>query len=150
MTHWFMDRALRHGDVFRKLALFRVGAGEYERLPENHWSHLDMEVHEHPVLDGTTGETAARMEHHDDRDRRRYLDQHKAYARWEARRYFWLREAGRARMVEAHPPPEVQVSTLERMVAGVAVLEHGVRLEEGVSRWPRRVCLQSSQASLLQ
>lgn len=44
--NWFMGRALRHGDVFRKLALFRVGAGGYERLPEDHWSHLDMEVHE--------------------------------------------------------------------------------------------------------
>lgn len=92
--NWFMGRALRHGDVFRKLALFRVGAGEYERLPEDHWSHLDMEVHEHPVLDGTTGEIAARMEHHDDQDRRRYLDKHQAYASWEARRYCWLKEAG--------------------------------------------------------
>ena len=39
----------------RKLALFQVGAGEYERIDEARWSRLDMEVHEHPVLQGETG-----------------------------------------------------------------------------------------------
>ena len=51
--NWFLGRRLRHGDANRKLALFRVGAGEYERIDEDRWSHLDMEVHEHPVLTGT-------------------------------------------------------------------------------------------------
>ncbi len=89
-TNWFMDRPLRHGDVFRKLALFRVGAGEYERFPEDRWSHLDMEVHEHPVLGGTTGEIAARLEHHDYRGMEHYLAKHRDYADWEAERYRWL------------------------------------------------------------
>ena len=44
--------ALR-GETLRKLALFRVGAGEYEKIEEENWSYLDMEVHEHPVLKGT-------------------------------------------------------------------------------------------------
>ncbi len=48
--NWFMGRMLRYGDVMRKLALFRIGTGEYEQFPENWWSHLDMEVHEHPIL----------------------------------------------------------------------------------------------------
>lgn len=39
---WFLGERLRHGDVNRKLALFRVGAGEYERIEEDRWSHLDM------------------------------------------------------------------------------------------------------------
>ena len=38
----FLGRLLRHGDPMRKLALFRVGAGEYERIEEDHWSNLDM------------------------------------------------------------------------------------------------------------
>ena len=30
LTNWFMGHPLNYGDVFHKLALFRVGAGEYE------------------------------------------------------------------------------------------------------------------------
>lgn len=92
--NWFMRRPLRHGDTFHKLALFRVGAGEYERFPEDHWSHLDMEVHEHPVLDGTTGEIHSRLEHHDYRGLKHYIDKHNEYSTWEANRYHWLKGAG--------------------------------------------------------
>ena len=49
-NNFFMNRYLRHGDAFTKLALFRVGSGEYEQVDDEHWSKLDMEVHEHPVL----------------------------------------------------------------------------------------------------
>ena len=48
----FMGRALKFGLPQRKLALFRVGAGLYERIDDANWSDLDMEVHEHPVLLG--------------------------------------------------------------------------------------------------
>ncbi|MCW1887324.1 glycosyltransferase family 2 protein [Luteolibacter flavescens] len=92
--NWFMGHPLRHGDVFRKLALFRVGTGEYERFPEDFWSHLDMEVHEHPVLEGTTGEIVARLEHHDFRGLKHYIAKHNEYSTWEANRYRWLQGAG--------------------------------------------------------
>ena len=92
-TNWFMGRPLRHGDVFRKLALFRIGAGEYERFPEAWWSHLDMEVHEHPVLTGTIGEISAPLEHHDYRGLKHYLAKHNEYSTWEANRFQWLRTA---------------------------------------------------------
>lgn len=92
-TNWFMGRPLHHGDVFRKLALFRTGAGEYERFPEAAWTNLDMEVHEHPVLNGTTGELQARLEHHDFRNLKSYLARHNEYSSWEASRYLWLRQA---------------------------------------------------------
>jgi glycosyltransferase involved in cell wall biosynthesis len=91
--NWFTGRRLRYGDVFRKLALFKVDAGEYERFPEDYWSHLDMEVHEHPVLVGTQGEILARLEHHDDRGLAHHRAKHEAYAQWEARRYAWLQQA---------------------------------------------------------
>lgn len=93
-TNWFMGGPLRHGDVFRKLALFRVGAGEYERFPENAWSHLDMEVHEHPVLEGTVCELQTRLEHHDYRGLKNYLARHNEYSSWEANRFLWLQSAG--------------------------------------------------------
>lgn len=93
-TNWFMGTPLRHGDVFHKLALFRVGAGEYERYPEDSWSHLDMEVHEHPVLSGTAGELQTRLEHYDYRGLKNYLARHNEYSSWEANRYLWLMKAG--------------------------------------------------------
>ena len=92
-TNWFMGSALHHGDVMRKLALFRADAGEYEQFPENSWSNLDMEVHEHPVLKGTVGILQTRLEHHDFRDLKSYLSRHNEYSSWEARRFLWLHDA---------------------------------------------------------
>ena len=90
----FMGALLRHGDTFRKLALFRIDAGEYEKIPENFWSGLDMEVHEHPVLQGKIGEIRASLEHHDGKGLRSYIRRHKEYSAWEANRYLWLQNAG--------------------------------------------------------
>jgi len=87
---WFLGKRLRHGDEFNKLALFRVGAGEYERIEEDHWSQLDMEIHEHPVLDGPLGEIRAPIEHNEYRGLHHYLAKHNEYASWEANRYWQL------------------------------------------------------------
>ena len=92
--NWFGRRFLRHGDAFRKLALFRPDAGEYERFPEEMWSGLDMEVHEHPVLRGRVGEIRARLRHYPFRDAESYRAKHGEYAQWEARRRQWLDRAG--------------------------------------------------------
>jgi glycosyltransferase involved in cell wall biosynthesis len=93
-TNWFMGQPLRHGDVFRKLALFRKDAGQYERFPEQWWSHLDMEVHEHPVLNGTTGVIESHLEHRDYRGLAQYISRHNEYSTWEANRWHWLSSAG--------------------------------------------------------
>lgn len=93
LTNWFMGSPLHHGDVFHKLALFRIGAGEYECFPEDSWSHLDMEVHEHPVIDGSVGEIHARLEHQDYRGMKHYLAKHNEYSSWEAKRFYWLKTA---------------------------------------------------------
>ncbi len=82
----FMGRLLRHGDRFSKLALIRRGAGEYERIDEERWSRLDMEVHEHPVLDGSEGRIRSPIDHHDLKRLHAYLDRHNEYSSWEARR----------------------------------------------------------------
>ena len=93
--NWFLGRRLRHGDANRKLALFRVGAGEYERIDEDRWSHLDMEVHEHPVLTGTIGEINARLDHRDYRRFEHWLRKHNDYSTWEAHRIALLRATGK-------------------------------------------------------
>ena len=59
----FRDRDLSHGLPPRKLALFRVEKALDERIEEDGWSGLDMEIHEHPVVDGTVGEIAVPVEH---------------------------------------------------------------------------------------
>lgn len=92
-TNWFMNRPIRHGDTFRKLALFRTDAGQYECFPEEWWSHLDMEVHEHPILDGTTGEIHQPLDHHDYRGLEHYFAKHNQYSTWEVNRYLWLKAA---------------------------------------------------------
>ena len=86
----FMGKKLWGGDPFRKLALFRVGAGEYEKIEEDNWSHLDMEVHEHPVLEGTVGEIKTPIEHNDFRGLKHYIAKHNEYSSWEAARYLRL------------------------------------------------------------
>jgi glycosyltransferase involved in cell wall biosynthesis len=90
----FMGKSLRWGDRMRKLALFRPEAGEYERIEEDCWSTLDMEVHEHPLLDGSLGEIKATIEHRDYRGLHHYLSKHNDYGNWEAERYLKLRSNG--------------------------------------------------------
>jgi hypothetical protein len=92
--NWFMGRRLRHGTPNRKLALFRVGAGEYERIEEDRWSDLDMEIHEHPVLQGSVGEIRARIDHRDDRGLEHWKRRHEAYAAWESKRAIKLIRSG--------------------------------------------------------
>ena len=91
---WFLGKQLRAGDEFNKLALFRVGAGEYERIEESSWSTLDMEIHEHPVLSGPVGEIRAPIEHNEYRGLHHYIAKHNEYSSWEASRYLQLCRSG--------------------------------------------------------
>ena len=99
-TNHFAGRPLRYGVPQRKLALFRVGAGLYERIEEESWSHLDMEIHEHPVIDGSIGEIDARIDHRDFRGLEKFLARHVDYARWEVHRHASVMAAG----LDALPP----------------------------------------------
>ncbi len=94
--NWFLGRRLRHGERNRKLALIRVGTGEYERIDEDRWSDLDMEVHEHPVVAGSVGEIVSRLEHRDLRGFSQWQRKHDAYSTWEAHRAERLRAGGPA------------------------------------------------------
>lgn len=86
-TNHFLGRPLRHGLVQRKLALFRVGRALYEKIEEDGWSRLDMEIHEHPIVEGRVGEITVPIDHRDDKGIARFLEKHVDYAKWEARRY---------------------------------------------------------------
>jgi glycosyltransferase involved in cell wall biosynthesis len=85
-TIHFLGSRLKGGYPLRKLALFRIGSGEYEEIAEERWSNLDMEIHEHPVLSGEIGMIKAPIDHRDDRGIDHYLAKHKDYASWEASR----------------------------------------------------------------
>lgn len=90
--NWFMGRPLRFGDRMWKTALLRIGYGEYEKVLEDNWSALDMEIHEHLVVDGSVGVLTERLEHHDMRDLHAYYVRHNEYSTWEANRYLALTE----------------------------------------------------------
>jgi hypothetical protein len=96
-TIYFEGRPLTGGYPLKKLALFRVGSGEYERIDEAAWSHLDMEIHEHPVIDGPVGEIRPRIDHRDLRGMESWKRKHAEYAKWEAKRYRALRADPAAR-----------------------------------------------------
>jgi glycosyltransferase involved in cell wall biosynthesis len=86
-TVYFLGKQLKGGYPLRKLALFHVGAGEYERVDEQQWSQLDMEVHEHPILQGKVGILHNKIDHQDFRGISHYVLKHNEYAAWEAARF---------------------------------------------------------------
>lgn len=86
-TIYFLGKKLKGGYPLNKLALFRVGAGEYERIDEKEWSKLDMEIHEHPILDGEIGKIRSKIDHLDFRGVSHYVNKHVEYANWEASRF---------------------------------------------------------------
>ena len=88
-------RRLGFGLSQRKLALFRIGRGLFERIEEDRWSSLDMEVHEHPIVEGKLGEIKVRIDHDDEQGLRNFIRKHTDYAQWEAQRYLLMRSAKR-------------------------------------------------------
>lgn len=83
---YFMGKRLKAGYPLNKLALFKFGAGYYEKIEEDHWSNLDMEIHEHPILNGKVGHIKSKIEHSDYKGIFHYINKHNEYARWEAKR----------------------------------------------------------------
>jgi glycosyltransferase involved in cell wall biosynthesis len=86
-TIYFLGKKLKGGYPLHKLALFKVGNGEYEQIDEDHWSNLDMEVHEHPILNGKTGVLKNKIDHQDFGGISHYIAKHNEYASWEAARF---------------------------------------------------------------
>jgi glycosyltransferase involved in cell wall biosynthesis len=135
--NWFLGRRLRHGDANRKLALFRVGAGEYERIEEDRWSHLDMEIHEHPVLSGSVGEIHARIDHRDDRGLEHWRRKHDEYSSWEAHRVMLLRNGQGPSAAELSPRQRRKYASLGKWWLPSAYFVHMYVLKRGfLDGWP--------------
>lgn len=89
-NNFFMGKELKHGDKMKKLALFKKGYGEYEKIEEDSWSNLDMEIHEHPIIEGSAGTIVSPIIHNDYKGLEHYIAKHNAYSSWEAKRYLSL------------------------------------------------------------
>ncbi len=89
----FLGTRLRFGIPQRKLALVRAGAGAYEAIQDPGWTDLDMEVHEHLVIEGAVGDIRAPLVHLDCKTIDAYVRRHTAYATWEAYRHAALSAA---------------------------------------------------------
>jgi len=86
-TNHFMGERLKFGDKMRKLALFKKSAGQYEKIEEDYWSNFDMEIHEHPIIEGEAGEIKKPIIHDDYRTLSHYIHKHNEYSDWEAYRF---------------------------------------------------------------
>ncbi len=91
--NYFMGKKLRYGYGFNKSALFKKSKGAYEKIDEDLWSHLDMEVHEHPIIEGKVGVIKAKVVHKDFKNLDHYIAKHNAYSTWEAQRYLQLKQS---------------------------------------------------------
>lgn len=92
-TNYFLGKRLKYGVPQRKLSLFRVGSGFYEKIEEESWSRLDMEIHEHPIIEGSLGEISSPVDHNDDRGIEKFVYRHLDYAKWEVARLKKLADA---------------------------------------------------------
>ena len=86
-TVYFLGKELKGGYPLKKLALFQVNKGEYEQIDEEHWSTLDMEVHEHPIINGEIGLIKSKIDHQDFNGTSKFVIKHNEYASWEAARF---------------------------------------------------------------
>lgn len=90
--NYFMGKKLRYGYGFKKSALFKKSKGAYEKIDEDLWSHLDMEVHEHPIIEGKVGVIKAKVVHKDFKNLEHYISKHNSYSTWEAQRYLQIKD----------------------------------------------------------
>ncbi len=86
---FFLGRELKYGGTgLYKLFLFRKGKARFEqRLKDQDQSMLDMEVHEHVVVDGKVGKLKNPVRHENLESLDRYIEKHNHYSNWEAMVY---------------------------------------------------------------
>lgn len=90
---FFLGTWIRHGGRYPdwNLRLFKHQKGRYENLKTEEIRNTgDNEVHEHVILDGSSGYLKNDMLHIDFRDIYHWLERHNRYSNWEARVYLNL------------------------------------------------------------
>jgi glycosyltransferase involved in cell wall biosynthesis len=82
----FMGQWLRHAYYPNwNLRLFRHRLGRYEKLTEVDTASGDNEVHEHVVVEGSTGRLRCEMDHYAFPSVEVFVEKHNRYSNWEAR-----------------------------------------------------------------
>lgn len=85
---WFLDGWLNHCGYYPSwnLRFFRHRLGRYEKVAATgDTGSGDNEVHEHVLLDGTSGYLRGEMEHYAFPDIATWVEKHNRYSNWEAR-----------------------------------------------------------------
>jgi glycosyltransferase involved in cell wall biosynthesis len=82
----FMGKWLKHAYYPNwNLRLFRHAVGRYEKLTEADTKSGDNEVHEHVVVQGSTGRLRCEMDHYAFPSVHVFVEKHNRYSNWEAR-----------------------------------------------------------------
>lgn len=83
--YFFMGRPLRHAYFPNwNLRLFKHRRGRYEKITGDDTASGDHEIHEHIVVEGTTGKLRSIMDHHAFPTIESFVEKHNRYSNWEA------------------------------------------------------------------
>ncbi len=82
----FLGRWLRHAYYPNwNLRLFKHSLGRYEKLTDAATNSGDNEVHEHVIVNGSTGRLRCEMDHYAFPSVEIFIEKHNRYSNWEAR-----------------------------------------------------------------
>ena len=83
--YFFMGKALKHAYFPNwNLRLFKHKRGRYEKITDLTTDSGDHEIHEHVVVQGTTGKLKSIMDHHAFPTIESFVEKHNRYSNWEA------------------------------------------------------------------
>ena len=83
--YFFLGKPLRHAYFPNwNLRLFKHRLGRYEKLTDEFTGSGDHEIHEHVVVNGTTGKLRSIMDHHAFPTIESFVEKHNRYSNWEA------------------------------------------------------------------
>ena len=83
--YFFMGKPLKHAYFPNwNLRLFKHRLGRYEKITGGDTDSGDHEIHEHVVVEGTTGKLKAIMDHHAFPTIESFVEKHNRYSNWEA------------------------------------------------------------------
>ena len=83
--YFFMGKALKHAYFPNwNLRLFKHKLGRYEKITDLMTDSGDHEIHEHVVVQGSTGKLKSIMDHHAFPSIESFVEKHNRYSNWEA------------------------------------------------------------------
>lgn len=85
--NYFLGKLLKYGIKQKKISLIRKNTGTYEDFGEQDWTKYDMEIHEHLLVNGSTGKMLNKLNHVQNENYESMLSKHYEYALWESNRY---------------------------------------------------------------